>query len=76
MYKKLFNVPELNQMQAILTGVSAGSTEAFVVVSFDLVKIRLQDRASVRRHFALFLNHHHTSSHWAMLSRLANIMAL
>lgn len=28
----------------VLAGTSAGCTEAFVVVPFDLVKIRLQDK--------------------------------
>ena len=34
----------------VLTGVSAGCTEAFVVVPFDLVKIRLQDKASASKY--------------------------
>ncbi len=34
-------------MQSVLAGMSAGMTEAFVVVSFELVKIRLQDKNSV-----------------------------
>jgi solute carrier family 25 2-oxodicarboxylate transporter 21 len=35
---------------SILTGVSAGMTEAMVVVSFDLVKIRLQDKANAGKY--------------------------
>ena len=40
----------MNQQLSILTGASAGATEAFVVVPFELVKIRLQDRASAARY--------------------------
>lgn len=40
------------QLLSILTGVSAGLTEALVVVSFELVKIRMQDR----RNAGLYLN--------------------
>lgn len=40
----------MNQELSILTGASAGATEAFVVVPFELVKIRLQDRASAARY--------------------------
>jgi solute carrier family 25 2-oxodicarboxylate transporter 21 len=32
---------------SIATGVSAGLTEAFVVVSFEMVKIRMQNKANV-----------------------------
>ncbi|KAJ3006762.1 hypothetical protein HKX48_009488, partial [Thoreauomyces humboldtii] len=42
-YKQRFGVKD-SQGLAIATGVSAGCTEALVVVSFDLVKIRLQDK--------------------------------
>lgn len=34
----------MDQSLSVLTGISAGITEAFVVVSFELVKIRMQDR--------------------------------
>lgn len=46
-YKKMFNREKLNQPLSILTGVSAGCVEAFLVVSFELVKIRLQDKNNV-----------------------------
>ncbi len=40
----------MNQQLSILTGASAGATEAFVVVPFELVKIRLQDRANASKY--------------------------
>lgn len=40
----------MNQSLSILTGASAGATEAFVVVPFELVKIRLQDRAQAHKY--------------------------
>ncbi|CAG7851389.1 Probable mitochondrial 2-oxodicarboxylate carrier [Serendipita indica DSM 11827] len=45
-YKDLFGRKEMNQSLSILTGCSAGATESFVVVPFELVKIRLQDKKS------------------------------
>lgn len=41
-YRKLFNMPQMTQSLSILTGATAGATESFVVVPFELVKIRLQ----------------------------------
>jgi solute carrier family 25 2-oxodicarboxylate transporter 21 len=49
-YKNLFGVEKMNQSLSVLTGATAGATEAFVVVPFELVKIRLQDRASAGRY--------------------------
>jgi solute carrier family 25 2-oxodicarboxylate transporter 21 len=49
-YRKLFNTPTMNQSLSILTGASAGATEAFVVVPFELIKIRLQDRSSAGKY--------------------------
>lgn len=40
----------MTQPLSVLTGVSAGITEAFVVVSFELVKIRMQDKANAGRY--------------------------
>ena len=40
----------MNQQLSVLTGASAGATEAFVVVPFELIKIRLQDRASAGKY--------------------------
>ena len=40
----------MDQKLSILTGASAGATEALVVVPFELVKIRLQDRASAGKY--------------------------
>ncbi|GMG26116.1 unnamed protein product [Ambrosiozyma monospora] len=45
-YRRTFGVEKMNQQLAILTGASAGATESFVVVPFELVKIRLQDKTS------------------------------
>lgn len=45
-YKKAFDVTQMNQPLAILTGATAGATESFVVVPFELIKIKLQDRTS------------------------------
>lgn len=46
-------MPKMNQQLSILTGASAGATEAFVVVPFELVKIRMQDRASAGKYTGL-----------------------
>lgn len=45
-YRSLFGVTTMNQSLSILTGATAGATESFVVVPFELVKIRLQDKSS------------------------------
>lgn len=37
---------KMDQQLSILTGCAAGATESFVVVPFELVKIKLQDKAS------------------------------
>lgn len=44
-WKKTFGVEKLNQSLAILNGACAGATESFIVVPFELVKIRLQDKS-------------------------------
>ena len=49
-YKNAFGVPTMTQSLSVLTGASAGATESFVVVPFELVKIRLQDRASAGKY--------------------------
>jgi solute carrier family 25 2-oxodicarboxylate transporter 21 len=49
-YRNLFGVAKMNQSLSILTGATAGATEAFVVVPFELVKIRLQDRAQSHKY--------------------------
>ena len=49
-YRDIFGVSKMNQQLSILTGASAGATESFVVVPFELVKIRLQDRASAGKY--------------------------
>lgn len=45
-YRGFFGVPTMTQSLAVLTGATAGATESFVVVPFELVKIKLQDRSS------------------------------
>ncbi|KAL8371092.1 hypothetical protein RB595_001107 [Gaeumannomyces hyphopodioides] len=45
-YRNLFGQEKMNQSLSVLTGASAGATESFVVVPFELIKIRLQDKAS------------------------------
>ncbi|EPS99256.1 hypothetical protein FOMPIDRAFT_1030957 [Fomitopsis schrenkii] len=45
-YLKLTGESKMTQQLSILTGCSAGATESFVVVPFELVKIRLQDKLS------------------------------
>jgi solute carrier family 25 (mitochondrial 2-oxodicarboxylate transporter), member 21 len=49
-YRKMFGMDKMNQSLSILTGATAGATEAFVVVPFELVKIRLQDKASAGKY--------------------------
>lgn len=40
----------MDQKLSVLTGASAGATESFVVVPFELIKIRMQDRTSAGRY--------------------------
>ncbi|RKF65750.1 putative mitochondrial 2-oxodicarboxylate carrier [Erysiphe neolycopersici] len=49
-YRDLFGATKLDQRLSVLAGASAGATEAFVVVPFDLIKIRLQDRVSASKY--------------------------
>lgn len=53
-YRNLFGVQQQNQSLAVLTGATAGATESFVVVPFELVKIRLQDKASAGKYNGMF----------------------
>jgi solute carrier family 25 2-oxodicarboxylate transporter 21 len=48
LYKKIFKKDKLTQGLSILTGVSAGVTEACIIVPFELVKIRMQDKNNVK----------------------------
>lgn len=50
LYLALTGKTRMDQPLSVLTGVSAGITEAFVVVSFELVKIRMQDKANAGRY--------------------------
>lgn len=49
-YRSAFGIPKMTQGLAVLTGATAGATEALVVVPFEMVKIRLQDRASAGKY--------------------------
>lgn len=49
-YRNAFGIPQMTQSLSILTGATAGATEAVVVVPFELVKIRLQDKASAGKY--------------------------
>lgn len=49
-YRTAFGMKQMNQSLSILTGATAGATEAFVVVPFELVKIRLQDKAQAHKY--------------------------
>lgn len=49
-YKDAFGVQIMTQSLSVLTGATAGATESFVVVPFELVKIRLQDKASAGKY--------------------------
>jgi solute carrier family 25 2-oxodicarboxylate transporter 21 len=49
-YRQMFGAQKMNQSLSILTGATAGASEAFVVVPFELVKIRLQDKASAGKY--------------------------
>lgn len=53
-YRNLFGLTQMTQSVSILTGASAGATESFVVVPFELVKIRLQDKASAGKYTGMF----------------------
>jgi len=45
-FLNLYGESKMTQNLSILTGCSAGATESFVVVPFELVKIKLQDKTS------------------------------
>ncbi|KAI6117169.1 mitochondrial carrier [Pisolithus croceorrhizus] len=45
-YLKLSGESKMTSQLSIITGCSAGATESFVVVPFELVKIKLQDKSS------------------------------
>ena len=49
-YRNLFGQEKMNQSLSVLTGATAGATESFVVVPFELVKIRLQDKAQSHKY--------------------------
>jgi len=44
LFMKTFSLSQITQPLTVLSGVCAGITEAFLIVSFELVKIQMQDR--------------------------------
>ncbi|OMJ18879.1 putative mitochondrial 2-oxodicarboxylate carrier [Smittium culicis] len=50
MYLKMFNLEKMNQQVSVLTGVSAGITEALIVSTPELLKIRLQAKENAGRY--------------------------
>jgi len=52
-YRNAFGVTKMNQSLSILTGATAGATESLVVVPFELVKIRMQDKAQAHKYNGL-----------------------
>ncbi|KAF2448007.1 mitochondrial carrier [Karstenula rhodostoma CBS 690.94] len=49
-YRNLFGQEKMTQSLSVLTGATAGATESFVVVPFELIKIRLQDKAQAHKY--------------------------
>ena len=49
-YRQMFDMSKPTQALSVLTGCTAGATESVVVVPFELVKIRLQDKASAGKY--------------------------
>lgn len=45
-YLRMTGESRMNQQLSVVTGCSAGASESFVVVPFELVKIKLQDKSS------------------------------
>jgi len=54
LYKRLFGIDKMTQSLSIATGVSAGCTEAVLIVPFELVKIRLQDKSNAGKYKGTF----------------------
>ncbi|CAG8560054.1 3378_t:CDS:2 [Dentiscutata erythropus] len=52
--KKFYGVDNMTQPLSIASGICAGSTEALAIVPFELVKIRLQDKASAGKYHGTF----------------------
>lgn len=61
-YMQLTGQTKMNQELAILTGSSAGATESFVVVPFELVKIKCADLCVNRFRLADLVHHHSKTS--------------
>lgn len=53
-YRNLFGREKMDQGLSLITGATAGATESFIVVPFELVKIRLQDKANASKYKGAF----------------------
>ncbi|RGB30753.1 mitochondrial carrier domain-containing protein [Rhizophagus diaphanus] len=54
LFKKIYGKDKMNQSLSIQAGISAGCTEAVVIVPFELVKIRLQDKGNAGKYKGTF----------------------
>jgi solute carrier family 25 2-oxodicarboxylate transporter 21 len=54
LFKKIYGTDKMNQLLSIQAGISAGCTEAVVIVPFELVKIRLQDKGNAGKYKGTF----------------------
>ncbi|CAG8448500.1 6655_t:CDS:2 [Ambispora gerdemannii] len=52
--KNIYNTNKMSQGMSIMGGIGAGCTEAVVIVPFELVKIRLQDRNNTGKYNGTF----------------------
>lgn len=53
-YRNLFGREKMDQGLSLITGATAGATESFVVVPFELVKVRLQDKTNASKYKGSF----------------------
>ncbi|KTW32897.1 hypothetical protein PNEG_04301 [Pneumocystis murina B123] len=53
-YRNFFGMEKMNQGLSLITGATAGATESFIVVPFELIKIRLQSKANASKYKGAF----------------------
>ncbi|KAG5437281.1 hypothetical protein PCANB_001074 [Pneumocystis canis] len=53
-YRNIFKREKMDQTLSLITGATAGATESLVVVPFELIKIRLQDKTSASKYKSTF----------------------